>query len=93
MISNESKTEGKAAFGSIAHGCGHARVRYRNYDIGLGRRFARELTTESITAEVHGAPEDEAVRAGEINVLENAARLRLGRSIKAGRDSLRPDDD
>src|SRR5712692_1728519 len=93
MISNESKTEGKAAFGSIAHGGGHARVRYRNYDIGLGGCFARELTTESVTTEVHGAPEDEAVRAGEINVLENAARLRLRGSEEAGRESLRPDDD
>src|SRR2546430_16411128 len=80
MISNESKTEGKAAFGSIAHGGGHARVRYRNYDIGLGGGSPRELATQRTHAEVPRAGGSEAFAGGGKNRAGNDSSPRLGES-------------
>ena len=52
-----------------------------HHDVGVGGRLARELAAEPEARLEHVAAEDQAVRAGEVDVLEDA----VARRAPAGR--------
>ena len=92
MIANESEAERNAAFGGVAHGRSHAGVGNGHDEIGFGRSFPRQLSSQTFAADLHRTPEHHAVGPREIHVLENAARLRRHRSVEPRRDAFGSDD-
>src|SRR5260370_26184085 len=77
VIANQAHAEGNFGFERVADGCGHAGIGHGDDDIGVDRMLSREKAAEHLAAFVHGAAEDDAVRAGKIDVLENALLERL----------------
>src|SRR5208282_5606755 len=82
VIANKPEPKRNAALGGIADGRRIARIRNGNDDIGIDRRFTRQLATHGITALIDRATENDAVGTRKINVLKDAARQRRGWRIK-----------
>ena len=83
VIADQAEAERNAALGGVAHGRGHAGIGHRHNEIGVGRGFPRQLPSQPFAAGLHRASEHHAVGPREINVLENAARLRRRRRVEA----------
>src|SRR5437899_2079901 len=82
MIADQAHAEGNLGFEGVADGGGNAGIGHGHDDIGFDGMLAREEAAEHLAALVHGTAEDDAVRAGEVNVLENALLVLLfGREV------------
>src|SRR6185437_5760674 len=93
VIADKAKAQRDAAFGRKAHGRGNTGVGHRHNDVGIHGSFKGQLTAKLFTTLLHETAENDAVRPGKINVLENAARLISRRSVEAGSHSLGTYDD
>src|SRR4029077_12651435 len=76
VIANESEAKRNAALGGIPDGGRHTGVRHGDYEVGLGRSFPRQLSSQAFATDLYRTPEHHAVRSREINVLKNTTRLR-----------------
>src|ERR1035437_7153749 len=92
VVADQPKLDRDAALVGEAEGGSNPGVRHGNHDIGVHRRFQRELAAHGIARLVHGLAEYDAVRTREIHVLEDAARLRLLRRIEPRMDPFRTND-
>src|SRR5580704_1688614 len=72
MITDQPHAKRNFRFERIADGGGYTRVWNGHDDIGVNGMFAREESAERFAAFVDGAAENDAVRAREIDMLENA---------------------
>ena len=72
VIADQAEAKRNAAFGGIADGGRDAGIGHRDDDIGLDRRFPRQLPSQSLTARLHRTSEHHAVGPREVDVLENA---------------------
>src|SRR5436309_2310624 len=77
MIANQAHAEGCFGFERVADGSGHAGVGHGNHNVRFDGMFAREQAAEHFAALVDGAAEDDAVRAREVDVFENALLMLL----------------
>src|SRR5205823_7337263 len=84
-----SQAHAKRNFGfeRVANRSGNAGVGHGNDDVGFHRMLVREQAAKHFAALVDGAAEDNAVRAREIDVLENALLVWLGRREMDGLDA------
>src|SRR5882762_5679693 len=72
MIANQAHAEGNFRFKRVADSCRHAGIWHGNDNVGVDRMFLCEEAAEHLAAFVYGAAKNNAVRAGEIDMLENA---------------------
>ena len=81
-VLDEAVREGDAGFLGVAHGGRGARLRDRDDDVRFLGVFAGQLAAHLHAGFVHGAAGDGSVRAGEVDVFENAAgRRRLREAL------------
>ena len=85
--------DGDAALLREAHRGRHAGIGHRNNDVGVHWRFERQLPPHRVARLLHGTPENNAVGTREIDVLEDAIRLRLLSRIEARMHPFGPNDD
>ena len=84
MVADDPELEGQPGFLGKADRCGHPEVRDRDDDVGVDRALAGEFQADALARLVDAAPLNDAVGAGEVDVLEDAeAGARAGRT--AGR--------
>src|SRR6185295_3711385 len=69
----------------------HAGIRNRYDDVGIGRRFARQLPAHLFTHLVDRAAADDGVGTGEIDVFEDAKPRRIFGHEAVALDSLAGD--
>src|SRR6266852_5944887 len=82
VIANQAHAKGNFGFERIADGRGHAGIGHGDDDIRIDGMLLREEASEHLAAFVHGAAKHNAVRAGEIDVFENALlKLFLRREV------------
>ena len=79
MVADDAELERQIAGRGIADGRRHAAVGHRDDEIGRRRRFARQFSADALARLIHGRSFDEAVRPGEVDVLEDAEPLRRPR--------------
>src|SRR6516162_812699 len=72
MVADNPELEGQAGFLGIADRCRHTRVGDRHNDVGIDRTLAGKLLPDAFPRLVDAPPLYDAVRAGEIYVLEDA---------------------
>ena len=82
VVADETETKRDAAFGGVSHGRGNAGVGDWHNQVSGGGRLDGKLASKIFAAFLHSPSENLAIGTRKINVLENAARLRQGRSIK-----------
>ena len=83
-VLDEAVREGDAGFLGVTHSRGGARFRHRDDDVRFLGVFAGQLAAHFHAGFVHRAARNGGVRAGEVNVFENAAgRRRLGEALRA----------
>ena len=88
VVADEAEVEGDAALCGIAERSGDAGVGHGHDEVGGHAGFARELAAHLLAALLHPAAEDAAVRAGEVDVLEDAAGLRKAGGVLARGDAV-----
>src|SRR6516162_6158384 len=72
MVADNSELEGQSRFLGITDCCGHTGIGNRDDDVGIDRTLSGEFPPDALTRLVDAAPLYDAVRAGEVDVLENA---------------------
>src|SRR5215813_13910217 len=72
MVADDSELEGQPRFLSIADCCGHTRIGDWDDDVGIDRTLTGEFLPDALARLVDAPPLYDAVRAGEVDVLENA---------------------
>ena len=72
MVADNPELEGQPGFLGIADCCGHTGIGDRDDDVGIDRTLSGEFPPDALTRLVDAAPLYDAVRAGEVNVLEDA---------------------
>ena len=77
VVARHAELERQARLAAVADRRVEAAVGHRHDDVGGGRRLARQLRAQTAPDLGHRVAEDHAVGAGEVDVLEEAAR-RLG---------------
>ncbi|MNC34730.1 hypothetical protein D3C75_831820 [compost metagenome] len=94
MAADDAHFVGDAAFLGIAQGCRHARVRHRHDDVGVDREFARQTAAHFLADVIDRTAVHHAVRAGEVDILEQAGAGGAGREgLDRGQAVLVDDDD
>ena len=93
VVADDAELEGNAALLRVADGGGHAGVRDRDDDVGLGRRLARELRAHLLADVVDVAAADDGVGPGEVDVLEDAGPRRPAREGAMALDAVGGDGD
>jgi hypothetical protein len=95
VVADEGHLERNAGLEGIAEGGAVAAVRHRDDDVGLNGKFAGEMAAHVHADFIDVAVGDVAIRAGEIDVLENTkgAALMLGKGLDALQAVLVDDDD
>src|SRR6266852_2622499 len=71
MVADQAEAKRDAGLLRVADCRGYARIRHRHDQVSRGGMLAREQAAEPLTAFVHLAAEDDAVRPRKINVLKN----------------------
>src|ERR1700722_4101662 len=87
VIANQAHAKRNFRFQCVADGGGHAGIRNRHDDVGVNGMFAREKAAEGFAAFVDAATKNNAVRAREIDMLENALLHGLFRREVDGLDT------
>ncbi len=87
MIANQAHAEWDFGFEGVANGRGDAGIGHGDDDVGVDGMLPREEAAEHFAAFVHRAAENNAVGAGEIDMLENALLERLFRREVDGLDT------
>src|SRR5579859_6924506 len=64
-----------------------------NDQIRIYARFACQLPSQLFAAGLHRPAEDDAIGPREVDVFEDATRLRRGRGVKTRTDAFGTDDD
>ena len=93
VVADEAEAEGHAGFFRVAERGGHAGVGHGHDDIGGHAGLARELAAHLVARLLHPAAEDARVGAREVDVLEDAARLRNAGGVLAAGDAVFGDHD
>src|SRR5579864_8870721 len=87
VIADQAHAKRNPGFESVADGGGNAGVGHGHDDIRFDGMLAGKQAAKHFAALVDGAAEDDAVRAREVDVLENALLMRLGGSEMNGLDA------
>ena len=77
MVADDAELERDARFLRIPDRRGDAGIRDRHHDIGVDMAFARQFPADALACLVDALAFDDAVGAGEIDVLEDAEALGL----------------
>ena len=85
VVADEAEVERDAAFRGVAERRGHAGVRHGHDEISRHAGLARKLAAHLFAALLHPAAKDAAVGSREVDVLEDAARLRDAGRVLARR--------
>ena len=93
VIADEADAEGDARLFRVAERGGDAGVGDGNDDIGGDAGLAGELAAHLVARLLHPAAEDARVGAREVDVLEDAARLRHAGGVLAAGDAVFGDHD
>src|SRR6516162_1582755 len=72
MVADNPEFKGQPGFLGITDCRGHARIGDRDDDVGIDRALAGEFPSDALARLVDAAPLDDAVRAGEVDMLEDA---------------------
>src|SRR5690606_22532699 len=92
VVTDDAEFERNARSLAKANGSGRARIRNRHDDVGVNRVLAGEFNANLLAHRVDVAALDRGVRAGEVDVFEDAEpRLLLLERVEA-LDSLAGDD-
>src|SRR6186997_2618949 len=91
VVADDAVFEGQARHLRIANGRGHARVRDRDDDIGVGRSLARQLPAHLFPDFVDRAAADDRVRPGEVDIFEDTEPRRVFGNETVALDSLARD--
>ena len=78
VVADDAEFERHAAFHSVAHGCGNAGIGDGDDDIRIDVAFARELGADAFAGLVDGHAFEHGIRAGEIDVFEDAEACGVG---------------
>ena len=93
MVADDAELERHAAGGGVAERRGHAGIGHRHDDVGVGRRFPRQLRAHRLARVVDRAAVHDRVGPGEIDVFEDARPHRLRRERLQAPHAARVDDD
>ena len=93
VVADQPEAQRKSALRGISNRGGNAGVGHGNDNVGFRRGFARQLSSETFPAFLHGPTEHHAIGTREIHVLEDAARLGRRWGIETGGNARRADDD
>ena len=72
VVADDAELEGDAGLDGVAERRRHARIGHRDDDVGRDRALARQLGADPLARLVDAAALDDAVRPGEVDVLEDA---------------------
>ncbi len=93
VVADDAELEGDVRFLREADGCRHAGIGDRHDDVDVGRRLAGELHAHLLADVIDGAPADDAVGAGEVDILEDAGARRAHGEWTVALDAVLGDDD
>src|SRR5258708_24351999 len=77
VVADQTHAERNPGFKRVADGRGDAGIRHGDDDVRIHGMLARKEASEHLAAFIYGAAENDAVRAGEIDVLEDTLLKRL----------------
>ncbi len=77
VIADDAVFEGQSGFLRVADRRRHAGIGNRHDDVGIGRRFARQLPAHLLAHLVDRAAADDGVGPGEIDIFEDAEPRRI----------------
>src|SRR6516164_422463 len=94
MVADNPEFKGQPGFLGITDCRGHARIGDRDNDVGIDRALAGEFPSDALARLVDAPPLHDAVRAGEVDMLEDAeTRIAIVKWPQALHAARADDDD